>query len=38
MYSIVRLPKFGTHELKLYVKSSDLAVYSFTFGANQTGP
>lgn len=38
MYNIVRLPKFGTHELKLYVKSADLAVYSFTFGANQTGP
>jgi hypothetical protein len=38
MYGLVDLDQFSSHELRLGVKSADLSLFAFTFGAYQDGP
>ena len=37
MYRLIRLPAYGSHELKLSSNSEDFNVYAFTFGSYSTG-
>ncbi len=37
MYRLIRLPSYGSHELKLSSNSEDFNVYAFTFGSYSTG-
>jgi thiol-disulfide isomerase/thioredoxin len=37
LYSLVRLPEFGVHELKLRSTSRNFAVFAFTFGVYESG-
>ena len=38
LYGLVDLDQFSSHELRLGVKSADLFLFAFTFGAYQDGP
>ncbi len=37
LYSLIRLPAYGSHELKLSSNSEDFNVFAFTFGSYATG-
>ena len=37
MYRLIRLPSYGSHELKLSSNSEEFNVYAFTFGSYSTG-
>ena len=37
MYRLIRLPAYGSHELKLSSNSEEFNVYAFTFGSYSTG-
>ena len=37
MYRLIRLPAYGSHELKLSSNSEDFNVFAFTFGSYTTG-
>jgi thiol-disulfide isomerase/thioredoxin len=37
LYRLIRLPAYGSHELKLSSNSEDFNVYAFTFGSYATG-
>ena len=38
LYGLVELDQFSSHELRLGVKSPDLSLFAFTFGAYEDGP
>ena len=38
LYGLVELDRFSSHELRLSTKSSDLSLFTFTFGAYEEGP